>query len=320
MSNHFIKNIEIKNFKCFEDFKAKGFGRVNLIGGKNNVGKTAFMEACWINSGSYELKQFIFYMRNIKFMRENINLLQGSTQENTKKFIELLKHLDIQSNINKTSFKIKEEDGIKEYILKFNNQHIEVNVNDFSYDLDGKENNIFIDSFGLSYLEIIAAYSYIQKVDEEDYLNTILKKFDNRIEAFKIIDEKPQCKIDGIYRELTEFGDGIRHIVSIVTELYKSENGHLYIDELDNGIHYTMLDELWKIVLKVSKVLNVQVFATTHSKECIESYARVAEKLEDEEITMTVLARNPKNEIKALVYDDKMFYSELEQNHEVRGW
>ena len=47
-NKHFIRNIEIKNFKCFEDFKAEGFGRVNLIGGKNNVGKTAFMEACFL--------------------------------------------------------------------------------------------------------------------------------------------------------------------------------------------------------------------------------------------------------------------------------
>ena len=45
---HFIKNIEIKNFKCFENFKADGFGRVNLIGGKNNVGKTAlWRHATW---------------------------------------------------------------------------------------------------------------------------------------------------------------------------------------------------------------------------------------------------------------------------------
>ena len=57
--NHFIKNIEIKNFKCFEDFKAEGFGRVNLIGGKNNVGKTAFMEAVYINSSKEDLEQII---------------------------------------------------------------------------------------------------------------------------------------------------------------------------------------------------------------------------------------------------------------------
>ena len=57
MSEHFIKNIEIKNFKCFKDFKAEGFGRVNLIGGKNNVGKTAFMEAVYVNVHSKNTKQ-----------------------------------------------------------------------------------------------------------------------------------------------------------------------------------------------------------------------------------------------------------------------
>jgi len=36
MSKHFIREIEIKNYKLFKDFKAEGFGRVNLIGGKNN--------------------------------------------------------------------------------------------------------------------------------------------------------------------------------------------------------------------------------------------------------------------------------------------
>lgn len=319
MSDHFIKNIEIKNFKCFKDFKAEGFGRVNLIGGKNNVGKTAFMEACYINSGSYELKQFVGHMQSIKFMRENINLLTGSTNSDTKEFIELLNNLDIKTNMNKTSFKIKEEYGIKEYILQFNNQKIEVNVNEFSYDLYLKENNEFIDSFGLSYDEIITAYSYIQKQDKEDYLNTILKKFDNRIEAFKIMYEKPQCKINGDYRELTELGDGVRHIVSIVTKLYKSENGHLYIDELDNGIHYTMFDELWKIVLEVSKVLNVQVFATTHSKECIESYARVAKKLEDEEITFVKMTRLKDGQIMAGVRDYDMLQYTMNDGHEVRG-
>ncbi len=59
MNEHFIKNIEIKNFKCFKDFKAEGFGRVNLIGGKNNVGKTAFMEACYISNSKRNLYNII---------------------------------------------------------------------------------------------------------------------------------------------------------------------------------------------------------------------------------------------------------------------
>ena len=48
MDKHLLTEMEIRDFKCFKDFKAEGFKRVNLIGGKNNVGKTAFMEACFL--------------------------------------------------------------------------------------------------------------------------------------------------------------------------------------------------------------------------------------------------------------------------------
>jgi len=40
-----LKEIEIQNFRCFEKIKISGFERVNLIGGKNNAGKTALLEA-----------------------------------------------------------------------------------------------------------------------------------------------------------------------------------------------------------------------------------------------------------------------------------
>jgi len=45
MKNHFIKNITLQNFKCFQNLHLEGLENVNLIGGKNNVGKTAFLEA-----------------------------------------------------------------------------------------------------------------------------------------------------------------------------------------------------------------------------------------------------------------------------------
>ncbi len=320
MNEHFIKDIEIKNYKLFKDFKASGFARVNLIGGKNNVGKTAFMEACYINSGSFSVKQLVGHLQSIKFMRENLNILSKNIKHNVKDFLELTNKFDVISNINNTLFKIKDKDGIKEYIFNFNKKQVKVNSNEFSYDVDYRENLEFIDNFGLSYAEIILAYSYIQKKDKEEYLNNILKNFDKNINAFKIIDDKPQCKINDNYIELTELGDGVRHIVSIVTRLYQCENGYLYIDEIDNGIHYTRLDELWKIVLEVSKQLNVQVFATTHSKECIESYARVAKKLEDNDITFFKMGRNKQNILNGMVYSYKWFIDSIEQEQELRGW
>ena len=122
------------------------------------------------------------------------------------------------------------------------------------------------------------------------------------------------------YYELTEFGDGLHHIISIVIELFKCENGHLFIDEIDNGIHYTQLDDIWKVILNISKKLNVQIFATTHSKECIESYANVSKELEDEEITFIKLSRLEDNSIVAGIRDYDMIKYSIEDGHEVRGW
>ena len=45
-----IKKITIENFRCFDKLKVLGFERVNLISGKNNAGKTALLEAIFLNS------------------------------------------------------------------------------------------------------------------------------------------------------------------------------------------------------------------------------------------------------------------------------
>ena len=45
------KSFNIKNFRCFNDLEFKPLERVNLIAGKNNVGKTALLEAIWMHHG-----------------------------------------------------------------------------------------------------------------------------------------------------------------------------------------------------------------------------------------------------------------------------
>ena len=322
MKNHFIKNINIKKFKCFISFQAEGFARINLIGGKNNVGKTAFMEACYVNSSAQDLKKFLSGLFSIKFRRENLNLILCDWGEvDRKTFIENSSGLSINTNINATSFKINENKGIKKYFFQFSNQSIEVPLKDFSFEITTiPDSNLFIDSFGLSNKEIINAYTFIQKRDKEIYLNKLLKKFDSNIDAFKVIEQIPQCKIGSKYLPLTELGDGVRHLVSIVVCLYASKNGYLYIDEVENGIHHTMLDEIWELIFRLSQELNVQIFTTTHSKECIESYARIIKKLNEKEATYTILTKLESGSIDAGVYTPEMIINTLEQDHEVRGW
>jgi len=317
-----LTDIHIKNFKCFNDFKIENLKKVNLIGGKNNVGKTAFMEACYVNVHAQTLESFLDALINIKTFRDTMNILDDKNRGkaiDTVKIVEHSNHLFTQSNINKVYYRIEKENGIKKYVFEFNNQSVTVNAKDFYMDAVHTVRNIeFIDNYGLNSNDIIALYSNVQKKDKEAYLNAAIKAFDSSIEAFKIIDEKPQCKVNGEYLELFEFGDGMRQYISIICALFSCEDGYLFLDEIENGIHYTQFDKLWSLILEISLEQNVQVFVTTHSKECIESYAKTS--LTYKNTSFIEFGKNKNAEIKSIVMDFDRFHDEIIAGNGVRGW
>jgi AAA15 family ATPase/GTPase len=259
MNNHFLNKIEIKQFKCFANFKAEGFKRVNLISGKNNVGKTAFIEACYINVYGKTVDFLIAKITNIKFMRESTNLI--GNQLDTQSFLDSTKHFYVISNVNKITYDLKERDARKEYAIKINSESESIIYNDeaafhLGFHSDSFIDNAFINRCGWSNNHLIDSYKAIQMNDKENELNNAVNEFDSSIESFKIIGDKPQCKVQNKYRDITEFGDGLKHYISIICALYASENGYLFIDEIDSGIHYTQLDKLWTLIFEVSKKTN----------------------------------------------------------------
>jgi AAA15 family ATPase/GTPase len=71
-----IEDIEINNFRCFDRLKVSGCKRINLISGKNNVGKTALLEAIFLSS--MPTKDTIVYIGNLR--RESF-VSQGDSSE-----------------------------------------------------------------------------------------------------------------------------------------------------------------------------------------------------------------------------------------------
>ena len=65
------------------------------------------------------------------------------------------------------------------------------------------------------------------------------------------------------------FGDGLRRLLAFRLALAGAKNGFLLIDEIDSGLHWTVMEDVWRLLVKVAERLNVQVFATTHSYDCI---------------------------------------------------
>jgi AAA15 family ATPase/GTPase len=70
-------------------------------------------------------------------------------------------------------------------------------------------------------------------------------------------------------------GDGINRILSIVLAAVNADNGVLLIDEFENGLHHSVQQQLWEVIFKLSELLNIQVFVTTHSNDCISGFEEV---------------------------------------------
>ena len=69
----------------------------------------------------------------------------------------------------------------------------------------------------------------------------------------------------------------MNRILSIILAIVNSKNGICLIDEIENGIYYRKQLDLWKIIFFLVDQLNVQLFATTHSLDCVRSFSSMAE-------------------------------------------
>ena len=80
---------------------------------------------------------------------------------------------------------------------------------------------------------------------------------------------------------LGSLGDGVRHLLIISLAVIRSIGGAVMIDEIDTGLHHTVMTDMWRMLIKTAKRLNVQVFATTHSLDCVRSLAWLHEQEPD---------------------------------------
>ena len=75
---------------------------------------------------------------------------------------------------------------------------------------------------------------------------------------------------------LKRLGDGANRLLAIALALANSRDGILLIDEVENGIHYSLQNDLWRMVFRAAEDTNVQVIAATHSWDCIAGFAAAA--------------------------------------------
>jgi AAA15 family ATPase/GTPase len=111
-------------------------------------------------------------------------------------------------------------------------------------------------------------------------------------------------------------------ILQIAIKLVSAQGGFLLIDEFENGLHYSVQEKIWALLFEMAEKLDIQVFATTHSWDCIESFSKVAFENETTEGVLFRMGRSAKTsnkgQIIATIYDKERLYNITQADIEVR--
>jgi AAA15 family ATPase/GTPase len=173
-------------------------------------------------------------------------------------------------------------------------------------------------------LSSLVRYSEILKRKKGDVVLNALKLIDPKIESI-------QALPDGLffsYKDIDELlpsnisGDGVRKYLNIVTTIAEKENSIIFIDEIENGLHYMAHKLLWKSIIVMATEFNVQLFITSHS---IETLRCLKELLEEEEhinsqdkLSVYKLKHTKNSGIKTYRYSYSGFKEAIETETELR--
>jgi hypothetical protein len=91
---------------------------------------------------------------------------------------------------------------------------------------------------------------------------------------------------------LRTLGDGVVRMFGLALALVNARGGFLLVDEIENGVHYSVQADLWRLVFRIAPRLNVQVFATTHSFDCIKSFEEAARESEEEGVLIRLAQKS----------------------------
>jgi len=317
--NHFIGQIEIENFRCFDSLNVENLKRVNLVSGDNNVGKSAFLEALELVVKTTDISSLVIALE------ESINRRQSYNPQFSE--FDLITYeqnsLKLKTNTILIALKIVPPDKLSLFpsdkesklddlsvILTVNSKSQRTPYIRFSNIINGNEKLFlhhkfdsieFIPAMSSDESELSVIYGKIVDMGLTEDINIFLRNFDSRIDSLMIrpTEKSSIFKIKLRNRKipvlLSSMGSGLNRYIAIVCAIWKSKDGQLFIDEVENGIHYTKYEKLWEIIFNTSKEANCQVFAATHSKECIEAFSRTAEKYDHENIKYINLSRRVDN-------------------------
>ncbi len=371
-----LKSLKIENFRCFQSFELQQLGRVNLLVGTNNSGKTSILEAIqllcsrnnieplaeamnrrgeyfWSDEGSTgtELEfdvSHLFYGHQIqsgdRFSISGINndvyekvsasVVEAQTRDYSQG--ELIKFEDV----DEASDRLGGLEFILQWLARDSEPLIRLRLNDnnglsrralriYSRASDKKNaKNHFVTSSSLTVGKMTELFDRVVLTPEEDLVYEALKTIEptiDRIASFASKRYKNPTRGGFVVRfknnaqrvPIGSMGDGIWRMLGIILAIVDTKGGILLADEIDTGLHFSVMSDMWRLILKTAKRLNVQVFATTHNSDCWKSLAEIANSESNVEDGITI-QRIEREKPMSIIFNKRQMAIAAERGIEVR--
>jgi len=286
-----ISTLELQNFRGFEGIRFEKLGLANLIIGGNNVGKTSVLEALVVASGSSEqLSELPQTFRPEPSMTNHSQSLDYWTllAKNPSSEIWVSTNDTVTTtatinngtpNITRTNTRL----SVRNY-----NSHLSghlvlrqaigtvKDVGPLSIIGPGQADPVHVSKL----------YAQVGPLDPDNELRIeelLRKSIDPRVRRLRYA-KSPDSSVELIHVDLNEgrmlpfnlMGQAFVRTIHTYCEIFGTRPKILLIDEIENGLYYEGLEDYWRGLLEVLEDQQVQLFATTHSRECMEAAHRAA--------------------------------------------
>ena len=300
-----FRNIEIKNFRGIEHLKIDDFSKVNVFLGQNNSGKTTVLEAIamLMSMSNPDIPQAINAVRarkpfsrfiDIQYFFNNLNVttppdikaeMTGGTTRHLKMALSYIfdelaepqkepqQQMGAVKYVNTLEMNFDVSNGTSNQSyhswLRVNSQGIVVNRKVAEGYLENKR--AWLTPSDLMTSNLADDLAELFKRNRKDTILTLLKLFDARINGIEILTDDIYVGFEDMSQMLSfsMMGDGLRRYLNMVAAAANPLIDVLLIDEIDNGLHYSVYRKLWQTLFALANATGKQLFISTHSKETL---------------------------------------------------
>jgi len=178
----------------------------------------------------------------------------------------------------------------------------------------------------LSADDIASLWKTIALTPEEELVTEAVQPIEPSIERLTVVTPSGTHAHGGLLAKIADkdrpvpvgsMGDGIWRILALTIAGINCQDHVLLVDEIDTGLHYTVMGEMWRIMHSIANRFNVQIFATTHNADCVRSLSSICRKDVDAGSDVTIQRIEAERQ-KAVPYSEHDIAITTEQQIEVR--